>query len=229
MNNAAMPKKPKMTVVPNVEDQPAHVAVASPSLGAQRRLTAIRLLLRRGSALEAAVKLERKIWSDKLADQTKARNERIREATPTTSEERAERLDIIRRDLLDHEKMELAKRLALDVKTAAVQANEGAFRETAMAQLDGTQQQLPLGDRLRLAEGLDLTSGTLALIDAAARDALGKPDLREQEREEIAELATALAALEIDGMTLAAEHEVEHDQDPDHEDGVPLDEKEIPF
>jgi hypothetical protein len=125
--------------------------------------------------------------------------------------------------------LELAKRLALDVKTAAVQANEDAFRETAMAQLDGTQQQLPLGDRLRLAEGLDLTAGTLALIDAAARDALGKPDLREQEREEIAELATALAALGIDGMTLAAEHEVEHDQDPDHEDGVPMDEKEIPF
>ena len=182
-----------------------HTPVYGP--GPTRRCTAINLLFRRGVALDTALASEKTKWGKKLKDAIQELDDLCdpeKTPKPASAKERGEHLDRIfaARETRDKIKRDRAK--AEDEATVRCKANAQALTECQSTRAGGSQQNLP-GVLNKLAEGLELTPGTLELIDAAAREVLSSagsknaPDI-----DDIRELAAAIAEMRIDGSRFVA-------------------------
>jgi hypothetical protein len=170
--------------------------------GPTRRCTAINLLFRRGVALDNTLATEKTKWGKKLKDAIQELDDLCdpeKTPKPATAKGLSEHLDKIfaAKEKRDQIKRDRAK--AEDEATVRCKANAQALVECQSTRAGGPQQNLP-GVLNKLAEGLELTPGTLELIDAAAREVLSSagsknaPDI-----DDIRELAAAIAEMGIDG------------------------------
>jgi hypothetical protein len=187
------------------------------SLGDRRRLTSIWLLRQRAKLLNTRWKARQKHWTEELTESTQALNSLIDEDLPSSKTDLMERLKAIKGAREECKDRKTEKGRDLDGCTSAIKANDAALTETADADLvQSVQQRLAFEDTVALADGLDLTPGTLELIDAAAREVIQATDNASATRlEDVKELATALASLKISGMHLVtpAAEAVESDGD----------------
>lgn len=208
-------------------------AVSTFSPGPTRRLTAIQLLHDRRATLVRVQKAEEKDWSERIAEAKSTLDALIDAEKPPTSKERGDRLDAIQAAKADHTRCIAQKAVETGKRTAAVKANDAALVETIQAQRDPSpQQRLDLGDTVALAEGLELTEGTLELIDAAAREVLGAGGESSARMDDIKELAAAIASLGLSGIHLitpTAEAVEEEGHLADHSAEGEPDEGDVPF
>ncbi len=176
----------------------------SRSLGDRRRLTSIWLLRKRAVLLNTRWKARQKHWTEQLTEATQALNNLIDEDLPTSKADLTERLKAIKDAREECKDRKKDKGSDIDGCTSAMKANDAALTEAADADLvQSVQQRLAFEDTVALADGLDLTPGTLELIDAAAREVIQATDNATATRlEDVKELATALASLKISGMHL---------------------------
>jgi hypothetical protein len=223
-----------LTVV--LEDTPAGEAeLVGSGIGYQRRCTAIRLLREREPRLVTHLKGRQKHWAEQLSEATKAMNAEIKKDIPKGSQDRYDMIMAIQDAFEEHAEREREKKKDIDACKAAVEANATAFQETITTDLEAVAQQQHLFDETQeLAKGLELTDGTLELIDAAAREVLmATPDASTVYLAAVAELATALASMQISGMHLVTppSEAVESDGDqPDHSgEGDEAEEGDVPF
>lgn len=224
---AEEPTQDELTI--ELEDQ------APRPLGDRRRLTAIWLLRQRAKLLNTRWKARQKHWTEELTEATQALNNLIDEEIPTASGDRKKRLEDIKEAREEIKERKKEKGTDLDGCTSAIKANEAALTETADADMViATQQKLSFEDTVALADGLELTPGSLELIDAAAREILQATDSASASRlEDVKELATAIAAMKISGVHLvtptAEAVESEGEQTDHSAEGGESDEDDPPF
>jgi hypothetical protein len=204
-------------------------------IGYQRRCTAIRLLREREPLLLNRQKGRQKHWAEQLSEATKAMNAEIKRDIPKASQERYDMIKAIQDAFEEHAEREREKKKDIDACKAAVEANATALQETATADVEAVAVQQQLFDETQeLAKGLELTQGTLELIDAAAREVLqANPEASTVYLAAVAELATALASMKINGMHLVTPpaEAVESDGElADHAgEGDEAEEGDVPF
>jgi hypothetical protein len=207
MSNAAAtiiadPTKDELTI--ELEDPAGAGNLVGSGIGYQRRCTATRLLREREPRLTTHLKGRQKHWAERLGEATKALNGEIKKDIPKGSQDRYDMIKAIQDAFEAHAETDRQKKKDIDACKAAVEANSTAFHETATADVEAVAQQQQLFDETQeLAKGLELTQGTLELIDAAAREVLqGNPDANTLYIEAVAELAIALASMKVSGMHL---------------------------
>ena len=182
--------KPAMTLVISDPD-----TYESRGLGAMRRCAATRLLSGRMISLASDIRARRKAWAKSLAE---ANNEFFAivgqdDVPRKDAPARLLAIQSARRSIVQMNDARSHELGALKESHAAVSA---AFFETI-----DSQSVLDLGERQTLAAGLDLTQGTLEIIDAAARDliAVGRPV-----PDDVQDLVLAIAGLGFSGERLVS-------------------------
>ena len=214
------------------------VPSTDPNLAKARRYTAITLLRRRGDRLANELASTTVFWKKEIADsvaELDALCDPKESPKPATLKERGERLDQIYEVKKERDRAKAGKAKACGDIQALIEANEQAIDECFAAKPNGAQQPLPLGDRRQVADGLELTPGTLELIDAAAREVLtsagskNAPDI-----DDIRDLATAIAMMGIDGskfVPATSDAVVADDKPQTDESGADGDgpESDVPF
>jgi hypothetical protein len=178
----------------------------SPSIPAQRRLTAIRVLHTKIQSLTKARGAASNSWGKQEKDALAARDELIEEAVPGAKQSR-ERLLELQEAHAQLKTIRGDKKRDLDERARKIAEFEGYLTEAITASVEAEQTSLPLGDTMSLAEGLALTPGALKAIRISASDLV--PADGEASDPDVADLLGAITAMGLDGLSFGGDPEPE--------------------